>query len=89
MYKVVIPQYVQEQLDEYLKIDGPHLRPHLSDLQNQLNGLRADPWSGSEVRKDFSNCWYIEVGDYRMYYLIDDNSQEVRFFHMERYYLGW
>ncbi len=89
MYKIVIPSHVNEELDAFLKIDGPHLTPNLPGLQIQLDRLSADPRSGYQVRRDLSDCWYIEVGDYRMFYIIDEDTEEVRFFHMQRYVLGW
>ncbi len=88
-YKVKIPLRVQREIDEALKIDGSHLRPHLSSLKKDLKKLREDPRSGYEIRRDFANGWFIEVGDYRLYYRIDDVQEEVRCFLFDRYFLGW
>ncbi len=89
MYKIVIPANVRKQMRGFKETDRAHLNPHLERLPEQLDHLRIDPRSGFQVRRDFAEAWFIEVGDYRLYYAIDDLSREIRCFYFNRYILGW
>lgn len=60
-----------------------------SSLAEQLKEIREDPRSGYEIRKDFANGWFIEVGDYRLYYSIDEVNQEVHCFQFDQFYYHW
>ena len=89
-YKVNVPPHVEQEIrDALAALDGGDLRPHLAFLPRQLEDLGQDPRSGYEIRKDFVNGWFIEVGDYRLYYRIDEARKEVRCFLFERFYYGW
>ncbi len=80
-YRVKIPSHVREQIDE--------AGVKLSSLEEPLNELSEDPRSGYEIRKDFAGGWFIEVGDYRLYYAIDEAKQEVRCFYFDQFYYHW
>ncbi len=89
MYKIIVPRHVRKQIRECRETDEGHLKPHLERLPEQLDRLSTEPKSGFPVRRDFTDAWFIEVGDYRLYYVVDELSGEIRFFWFDRYYLGW
>jgi len=81
----VIPASVRKELEKCLESDAPHFRT----LENKIERVRNDPFSGGRVREDLPECYFIELGDFRMYYYVDDVTKEVRFFLVKRFMMGW
>jgi len=80
-----IPANVRNELKACRESDAPHFR----DLEAKLDATRIDPFAGDPVRDDLQGCFYVELGDFRLYYFVDESKVEVRFFLCKRYAHGW
>ncbi len=63
--------------------------PHFRKLQERLEAVRENPKSGEPLRLDLSDCYAIDLGDFRLYYYIEDGLREVRFILLKRVLQGW
>ncbi len=80
-----IPASVRNELKTCRESDASHFR----DLERKLDAVRNDPHTGDIVREDLQGCYFLELGDFRLYYYVDEPKKEVRFFLCKLYFLGW
>ncbi len=63
--------------------------PHFRKLQQRLDDVRRNPKIGEPLRLDLSDCYGIDLGDFRLYYFFEETQMEVRFIALKRVLQGW
>jgi mRNA interferase RelE/StbE len=71
-YTVVISKSVQKQIDNLPEDVGNRVIERIEQLENEPRP------SGAVKLKGANNEYRIRVGDYRVRYVVDDNSQTIR-----------
>jgi mRNA-degrading endonuclease RelE of RelBE toxin-antitoxin system len=84
-YELNIPSDVKLQFKEYVRGQDA-LRKQLRTI---LRDLRSNPHHSNVARSDLLDVFFVELGDYRLYFVIDDDKEEIRLFHFRRYWYHW
>lgn len=86
MYRLKFPTWVRSAIARFKEEEPPHFRT----LEEQLERVRADPRSaGIQTRLDLADCYFILLGGYMLFYVVVENPNEVRFFHIEKKFFSW
>jgi mRNA-degrading endonuclease RelE of RelBE toxin-antitoxin system len=86
MYRLKIPTWVRSSLTQFKKDEPAHFR----SLEEQLEKIRSDPKSaGIRTRLDLADCYFILLRGYMLFYIVAENQNEVRFFHVEKKLFSW
>jgi mRNA-degrading endonuclease RelE of RelBE toxin-antitoxin system len=67
-------------------LKGGYYPQHLKNLEKTFAELQVNPHIGTQFRDDLANAYHIDMGEYRLYYYVDEPTQETRFFRMEKYF---
>jgi len=84
-YTVKVPDAVRAELRSFIRAESSRRK----QIQDLLEGLRTDPHHSQTVRTDLPDCFFVELDDFRLYYVCDDEKGEVRLFKFHQYWHHW
>jgi len=76
---------LRKKLARYQESDASHFRR----LGAVLRELAQNPRSGERLREDLPNHYYVELGSFWLFYLVDEEKRKVRVYELERVFLSW